>query len=100
MVALFVVAYVTGDEIEKVHVAAGYTIAGLVAARIIWGVVGPHHARFSNIYQWSQGLTIAQVRLVIEAMRSGARNRPWMAFGACRLGRRARRQARAPGAPL
>jgi len=85
-----------------VHVAAGYTIAGLVAARIIiWGVVGPHHARFSNIYQWSQGLTIAQVRLVIEAMRSGARNRPWMAFGACRLGaRRAGRQARAPGAPL
>jgi cytochrome b len=50
MVALFVVAYVTGDEIEKVHVAAGYMIAGLVAARIIWGVVGPHHARFSNIY--------------------------------------------------
>jgi len=43
------VAYVTGDEIEKVHVAAGYTIAGLVAARIIWGVVGPHHVP-SRIY--------------------------------------------------
>ena len=41
-------AYATGDEIEKVHVAAGYTIAGLVATRILWGVVGPRHARFSN----------------------------------------------------
>jgi len=47
-VGSFVVAYATGDEIEKVHVAAGYTIAGLVATRILWGVVGPHHARFSN----------------------------------------------------
>ena len=34
-------AYATGDEIEKVHVAAGYTIAGLVATRIVWGFVGP-----------------------------------------------------------
>ena len=27
---------------------AGYTIAGLIALRIIWGFVGPRHARFSN----------------------------------------------------
>jgi cytochrome b len=48
LVASFVIAYATGDEIERVHVAAGYTIAGLLAARIIWGFVGPQHARFSN----------------------------------------------------
>ena len=48
LVASFVVAYATGDEIEKVHVVAGYTIAGLVAARILWGVIGPRYARFSN----------------------------------------------------
>jgi len=48
LVASFVVAYATGDEIEKVHVAAGYTIAGLVTVRILWGIVGPRHARFSN----------------------------------------------------
>lgn len=48
LAASFVVAYATGDEIEKVHVAAGYTIAGLVAARILWGIVGPRQARFSN----------------------------------------------------
>jgi cytochrome b len=48
LVTLFLVAYATGDEIEKVHATAGYTIAALVAARIVWGVIGPRHARFSS----------------------------------------------------
>ncbi|MGK7062746.1 cytochrome b/b6 domain-containing protein [Bradyrhizobium sp. 1050_B9_N1_2] len=48
LVTCFVIAYATGDEIERVHVAAGYTIAGLLAARILWGGVGPRHARFSS----------------------------------------------------
>jgi len=48
LVACLVVAYATGDEIERVHVAAGYVIAGLLATRIVWGFVGPRHARFSN----------------------------------------------------
>lgn len=41
LTALFLLAYVTGDQIEKVHIAAGYAIAGLIALRVIWGVVGP-----------------------------------------------------------
>jgi len=48
LVALFATAYVTGDEIERVHVAAGYAIAGLLALRIAWGFVGPRHARFAD----------------------------------------------------
>jgi cytochrome b len=48
LVALFGVAYATGDEIERVHIAAGYAIAGLIALRIAWGVLGPRHARFSS----------------------------------------------------
>lgn len=48
LATLFLVAYVTGDEVEQVHIAIGYAIAGLVALRVIWGFVGPAHARFGN----------------------------------------------------
>lgn len=48
LAALFIVAYATGDEIERVHIAAGYTIAALLALRIVWGFAGPRHARFSS----------------------------------------------------
>lgn len=48
LVACLVVAYATGEEIERVHVAAGYVIAGLLAIRVVWGFIGPRHARFSN----------------------------------------------------
>jgi cytochrome b len=48
LVALFTVAFVTGDKIERVHIAVGYTLAGLVVARIIWGFIGSRHARFSD----------------------------------------------------
>ena len=48
LATLFLVAYATGDEIEKVHIAVGYTIAALLALRIVWGFIGPAHARFAN----------------------------------------------------
>jgi cytochrome b len=48
LVALFATAYATGDEIERVHIAAGYAIAALLALRILWGFAGPAHARFSS----------------------------------------------------
>ena len=48
LLTLFVVALVTGDEIEGVHIAAGYGIAILLALRLVWGVIGPRNARFSS----------------------------------------------------
>jgi cytochrome b len=48
LASLFAVAYATGDEIERVHIAAGYVIAALIALRIVWGFVGPRHARFAG----------------------------------------------------
>jgi cytochrome b len=48
LATLFLVAYATGDEVERVHVAAGYAIAGLVAARVIWGFIGSRHAQFRS----------------------------------------------------
>jgi len=33
---------------RQIHVTLGYTMAGLVVFRILWGLVGTRHARFSN----------------------------------------------------
>lgn len=48
LVALFVLAFVTGDEVERVHVVVGCMIAALVGIRIVWGLVGSRHARFRS----------------------------------------------------
>jgi cytochrome b len=64
LVALFVVAYATGDEVERVHIAAGYAIAALLALRIIWGFVGPRHARFRS-FVGSPGEVLAYLRDVL-----------------------------------
>jgi cytochrome b len=48
LATLFLAAYLTGEDAGQVHIAAGYAIAGLIALRIVWGFVGPRHARFSN----------------------------------------------------
>lgn len=33
---------------QDLHHYIGYTVAGLVAARVLWGVIGTKHARFSD----------------------------------------------------
>ncbi|UWU88920.1 cytochrome b/b6 domain-containing protein [Bradyrhizobium sp. CB1015] len=48
LAGLFLLAYATGDEIENVHVATGYSIVGLLTLRILWGIAGPRHARFND----------------------------------------------------
>lgn len=48
LVAAFVVAYVTEDDLMTLHSWAGYIVLGLVLARIVWGLIGSRHARFSD----------------------------------------------------
>jgi len=40
------IAFLTGDAIEGLHVFVGYVVMGLIAARLVWGVIGPKHARW------------------------------------------------------
>lgn len=46
--SLIAVSWLTSDSLKTVHKASGYTIAMLLVARVIWGFVGPQHARFSD----------------------------------------------------
>jgi cytochrome b len=48
LAAMFVLAYVSGEEWEKVHVIAGYMIGVLIVFRVLWGFIGTRHARFSD----------------------------------------------------
>jgi cytochrome b len=48
LAAFFFTAYLTEDDLLSVHVYAGYAVAGLVAFRIVWGIIGTRHARFSD----------------------------------------------------
>lgn len=50
MVVSFVGAYITAES-ERwrlVHVSLGYTLGGLVAFRVLWGLMGTRYARFSS----------------------------------------------------
>jgi cytochrome b len=44
----FFVAYFTEDGPLTLHVWAGYVVGVLVVLRIVWGFIGPEHARFSS----------------------------------------------------
>lgn len=50
MVACFAGAWLTAESESwrLAHVALGYTMAALVAFRIVWGFVGTRHARFAD----------------------------------------------------
>ena len=70
MVLCFAGAYITAESEQwrLVHVTLGYTMAGLVAFRIIWGVAGTRYARFSDF--------VRPPGAVADYLRSLVRRRP------------------------
>ncbi|AJQ93808.1 cytochrome b/b6 domain-containing protein [Gynuella sunshinyii] len=48
LASFFIIAYLTEGEVMPLHAYAGYGIVALVAFRLIWGMIGTHHARFRN----------------------------------------------------
>ncbi|RZI44533.1 cytochrome B [Herbaspirillum sp. HC18] len=59
MVLSFAGAYLTAES-ERwrlLHVTLGYTMAGLVGFRILWGLMGTRHARFSSFVRGPKDVT-------------------------------------------
>lgn len=48
LAAAFIIAYVTEEDLLAPHVWAGYVVLGLILFRLLWGFIGPRHARFSD----------------------------------------------------
>lgn len=70
LVGAFTVAFITEDEALALHVWAGYTVAGLIAVRVIWGVVGTRYARFSDfVYSPGKALRYLKDTLALRARR-------------------------------
>lgn len=70
MVLSFAGAYLTAerDDWRLVHVTLGYTMAGLVVFRIVWGIVGTRYARFTDF--------VRGPRSVLRYFRALFRGRP------------------------
>lgn len=70
LVLLFAFAFLTGDEWDQAHEIAGYTVGGLIAFRIVWGLVGTKHARFADfIYSPRSIISFIRESLLFRAPR-------------------------------
>ena len=48
LVVSFSIGYLTGEDESSLHVYSGYAVLGLIIFRLLWGIVGSKHARFSD----------------------------------------------------
>jgi len=69
IVIAFAIAYITEDDLLSLHVWAGYVVGVVVLLRLIWGIIGPKHARFtdflyrpSEVAAYIRGLTTGRAQ--------------------------------------
>src|SRR5512134_298190 len=63
LAASFAGAFLTGDSERwrDIHVLLGYTVAGLIGFRLVWGLVGTRYARFRS-FLFSPGELVRYLR--------------------------------------
>ena len=66
LTAFFCLAYFLEGEWLNMHSHAGYTVFLLVVFRIVWGVIGPRHARFSDFVS-PPGTAIAYLKQLVNS---------------------------------
>ncbi len=64
LVTGFFIAYLTEDDLMDLHVFAGYTVAGLLVVRLIWGFIGTPHARFTDFVR-RPGVVITYLKDIV-----------------------------------
>ena len=54
----FATAFITAEseKLRDIHIVAGYTLAGLIAFRLLWGFVGAGYSRFAEFLPTPQKL--------------------------------------------
>lgn len=67
LVACVLTNFLVIDDGETLHRWLGYAASALVLARIVWGFIGPRHARFSDFFP-----TPARIRRHLANLLSGA----------------------------
>ncbi len=60
LVASFGTAFLIDDD-GQVHETAGYVVLGLLAVRLVWGLIGTRHARFADFVR-GPGSVVAYLR--------------------------------------
>lgn len=61
LVATVLIAFLTEDDLLGLHTWAGYMVLCLIAARLVWGLIGTRHARFSDFVRGPR-VTLAYLR--------------------------------------
>lgn len=68
LVLAFFTAYLSGDEENTLHIWSGYLVGGLLGFRLLWGLIGGRHARFTDF--------VTGPRKVLHYLSSLLRGRP------------------------